>query len=786
MSGTPFQRCRDALKQLLDIQSPIQVVLFSSSARTVTLSSSAGVDAIVQSSGGTSFAHAITELVKVVERTAGFSDVVMFTDGQAQDAAQRSSVLNERCRFHVIGLGSFSDTRELLELRKFGYEPGTYGFASSPSELASKITEAASFAGTIAAAEYRGRRIFLRNWNAATMIVDSLESAEEKALEVVESTLDDELDVLRSELSSVAEHPEVSRLKALRGAFDAVVIAKTSADLSRTEYGQIIEFATILNDIAFVLHQAGGRGLSSQQLAVINDRASQVVTRRFAKLADKRGEAGAVRLERQDERLLSLAKEMSSMDLTKQPDLECVYTRMSVAELLSAGDCLCVGVRGAGKDAVIANPYMFKVAEVTPTLMSFSGFAESAYFTLKQNREKIREYAKTSLDAQTQADELARGIGGEEISGVVPLYLTPEHWRVGCVLLDRASAMLIAKDPTLGTWQHQIAALLLSYECAKGHSGERYGMITHELQAGLRALFAFKPSEFVTPEEFLSEPEKRLPTKMIDLRRQGPVMWDALGLPWGGADLCLALWEEEIRRDSKYLPSVTLESLVPFASFLDPIETADLDAVPSFAGLDGLSVSLPAGFDPKVKLVGAEMSEDLRWRALATALFVGRHGSTPTLQWPTVRRDFTGETGQGYARELVLAEIETRRQALVTEWQRNLAKREMMKKRRALETKPVEAQTVEDWSRIVYTGRGEVEVVLCEWCKTPEQLRLAVLGERLDSDKTGRARAPVKVCNRIMKRLYKTRPWVTRALLKELWPDKSDHIDRIPVSDLPL
>jgi hypothetical protein len=113
---------------------------------------------------------------------------------------------------------------------------------------------------------------------------------------------------------------------------------------------------------------------------------------------------------------------------------------LRVAELLAEGDCLWVSVPGGGKDVVIANPGLFRVEEVTAILVSFCSFAEAAYYSLKQNRVVIREFAETKV-----ANELAKGVAAEMITGVVPLFVSERHWRIASLYLDRATVMLSCK-----------------------------------------------------------------------------------------------------------------------------------------------------------------------------------------------------------------------------------------------------------------------------------------------------------------------------------------------------
>jgi hypothetical protein len=51
-----------------------------------------------------------------------------------------------------------------------------------------------------------------------------------------------------------------------------------------------------------------------------------------------------------------LKAECESADLSDEPHLEYALSQIAVAELFAEGDWFCVGIRGSGKDVVIAPP----------------------------------------------------------------------------------------------------------------------------------------------------------------------------------------------------------------------------------------------------------------------------------------------------------------------------------------------------------------------------------------------------------------------------------------------
>jgi hypothetical protein len=771
MCGAPFQSCREGLTRLLEIQSPLTVILFSTRARSLVLHNAGDVSKITQASEGTDFGPPIAELERVLPTLEGLVEVIMFTDGQGSLArVNPSTAMNERCRFHVIGLGSFSDTAALLAIRRLGYESGTFGFAQRPDDLAAKIAAAAEFSGTGTVVRYRGKLLRLHADSPAYVVVDSLDASANETLPPEPSTFEDEMRVVRLGLQSLAEHPTDEGVAALREEFNGVVEQKTSADLTRSEYQAVLEIATALNDIAFVLRQHRGSHLSNEALALINERASQVVTRRFAKLADKRAAAGETRLAAQDVKIAALKVEFATADLSGEPPLQCALSRQSVAELLVEGDCLCISVRGFGKDVVIGNPWLFRIEEVTPTFMSFSSFAEAAYYTLKRNRSAIREFS-------LGADGLTKGVAGETVSGVIPLFISERHWRLGSLYLDRAAAMLICKDPLIGTFQHRLAAVFLALQWLTRQpdaESEFSRGLRAELTRTLAAVWAARPADCTTPESFLASVEKRLPPAVPDLGAT-QALWRTLGLPLEPAvEFAVAFAEERWRRDSSHMPPIRIDTCGDFASLLIANETQD-DQLPTFP--DGEFQPCLPQIDFQI---GVDIDEPLAWRLIAIVLQLRASSGVGTTEWPTVRREFTTESAIAYIHQLGSAYVEQQRKDIKARWASSVHQRRRDRQRVYILTHADDELKQEDFDDTSYLGRGErgshrseVAEVMLEWVRTPRQLELAAAMQTLD--KGWKRYCPAK---RIIRQIVVTHDWVTDELLCRIWPSRADYVQR--------
>ena len=84
--------------------------------------------------------------------------------------------------------------------------------------------------------------------------------------------------------------------------------------------------------------------------------------------------------------------------------------------------CLCLDV--GRSPAAIADPTKLVIKEIIPTFMTSDSFLDSAIFNLGKTEEAHGGF-KVSNEGK-----LAMGVGRENITGVLPLFLFQEHWEI--------------------------------------------------------------------------------------------------------------------------------------------------------------------------------------------------------------------------------------------------------------------------------------------------------------------------------------------------------------------
>ena len=103
----------------------------------------------------------------------------------------------------------------------------------------------------------------------------------------------------------------------------------------------------------------------------------------------------------------------------------CPLSMCSVIELMQNKDVMCLGISIARSEATIADPTKLVIRDVYPVYMSLDAFMESSIYNMRLSEGQ----AAGGFDLKDEA-KLAVGAGRENISGLMPLYLFPEHWEL--------------------------------------------------------------------------------------------------------------------------------------------------------------------------------------------------------------------------------------------------------------------------------------------------------------------------------------------------------------------
>lgn len=103
---------------------------------------------------------------------------------------------------------------------------------------------------------------------------------------------------------------------------------------------------------------------------------------------------------------------------------DCPLTCLNAIEAMQEGDCLGICLDVARSEAAIADPNQLIVKDVVPTFMSCSAYLDSAAYNLGRTTN-----AHGTFDKNVQGS-LATGVGRENVTGILPLFLFDEHWEI--------------------------------------------------------------------------------------------------------------------------------------------------------------------------------------------------------------------------------------------------------------------------------------------------------------------------------------------------------------------
>src|SRR3569833_675798 len=102
----------------------------------------------------------------------------------------------------------------------------------------------------------------------------------------------------------------------------------------------------------------------------------------------------------------------------------CPLSCFDTIEALDAGDCMCLCLDVGRSEAAIADPTKLVIKDIIPTFMTSESFLDSAVFSLGRN-----DTAHGGFKVGNEG-KLAMGLGKENITEALPLYLFKEHWEI--------------------------------------------------------------------------------------------------------------------------------------------------------------------------------------------------------------------------------------------------------------------------------------------------------------------------------------------------------------------
>lgn len=542
MAGSRIRDCVGAVRHILSKIGRARLITYESNAQDHGFIS----DITQVSTGGlTSFRAAYDKIIEVMNKSNGPFQVIFLTDGEDtvsgrihgqvdKDRAQlKKQLMGKTCVIHTIGIEADSDTQHMLDLSRCGSSEGTYGYFSK--NINSYIDEAerlVKILGCMVEIKFRGTKYFLGSDPVVSFITDTETECG------VPDTID-EIEYLAFNANDLIRQGTNAQLKDVQALRDhAQQIFEAAGRQPRVARKMLRERLTPIHELINEFYQmANTRNVTHEKLALLNVAARNARSNRFTKKVVDRTEQNLAIIQREDSDLLALTSDIAKLNLDDQPEaLSCTLSCMSIPDLLRDGDCIGIGVRATVREACIVDPTLLQVDGISTSQFGCAAFLEAAEYASRNTNVQYGASTNVVMDSSRTA-----------VSGVLPLYLNPTHWRVAKLYLRRMAGHLCCKDPILGTNRVTFYTYLHVYRYCRLQKGEFYTRMTGLVRETLEKVYEMMPSMIPAPNTFCGVIAQRMPDVVpsITLLEEAYL---ALSLPCDRPFLREYMVEEKLRR----------------------------------------------------------------------------------------------------------------------------------------------------------------------------------------------------------------------------------------------
>lgn len=493
MAGAAFDRCKQGVMnlytQIKDISSvgQIRLVVYNTDVATANydMRSDPNINSL-SAMGATDFVKVFGHLGNLIGSLGSDVVVIFFTDGcdtmngrdcynatgwsnsarnthtTNREAVRAASDTLKACtlsmsktvEYHTIGVNSEHDSFVLDNITKMGQVEGTYQQASTceitdalmkMQEHISQSYTAVTLNGVkvaltcVADGEFTG--YLVGDFTGETLVVNVdgndfpvVPSEDFTEAERCENALNVIADRLRGFVSSLKDcfdlSSKVPELQVIETDLNVLAAPGVGSiwKLDRLVRKRLMpECEPLYKLIADVFHTVrNSRTVSHQQFAALNTQTYAVAKRGLQKKLDKRSEANQRMLETLED---DITKVKATIDFTKLPNVEvdsCAISCQSWSEALEEGDCLCLGLSVKRSDAAVADASQLQITGVYPTMVTANTFLESMEYAFAHSGSAVNVHGGFGR----KEGKVVTGSVREDISGILPLYLCADNWKV--------------------------------------------------------------------------------------------------------------------------------------------------------------------------------------------------------------------------------------------------------------------------------------------------------------------------------------------------------------------
>lgn len=503
MHSNGYSCCVEALNYLLAGRKSTRLITYNNSSRR-----HGAVDVVpnISPNGSTSFLSAYRAIEDEIKTCQDPVSVIFFTDGQ--DTISRDTIKDLRwfssriqprkVVIHTIGIESSSDTQHMITLSHAGSIEGTYGyFQRTGKSHMDEITRLMSLVGSVASVNFRGKSYLIGEDPITIYIKDADTQCDD-------ASLTEKIDYVAQLLHEIVRNissATLTRISVIQERLQVLFIE--SGKLPRQERKkirtQMQPMYVILAELVAIAERRVH--VNHERLALLNVAARDARSGRFAKKTAVRADQNAAIIDREDAKIEELAAKFSQLS----PSIPCftdtcMLSCLSAEELLADGDCIGIGVEAVVREACIVDPTLINVTRISTSMFGCASFLEAAECQTRNSAVTYGTTTNTVIDSSR-----------EPVSGVLPLFISPEHWEMARLYTRRMAGHLCCKDPLLGSARITFYTYLMVYLHANRMTGEFSARISSLLRETLTTIYRCSPNIIPSPEQFMGELSNRMP-----------------------------------------------------------------------------------------------------------------------------------------------------------------------------------------------------------------------------------------------------------------------------------
>eukprot|EP00761_Pharyngomonas_kirbyi_P002426 gb/GECH01002430.1/.p1 GENE.gb/GECH01002430.1/~~gb/GECH01002430.1/.p1 ORF type:complete len:1206 (+),score=300.84 gb/GECH01002430.1/:1-3618(+) len=254
-------------------------------------------------------------------------------------------------------------------------------------------------------------------------------------------------------------------------------IMKLPKHQRRALHEMIPQIKELIHSFYEILAKSRANNLTNHNLASLNNEAYKKLSKRStSKKLLKRMDKNAEWFDRNETEINNYVQHLdfknlrekyqNLLDQDKDVNIgRCILSFSDWLEAIEDGDCLGIAIDLSRSSGAVMDPNQLKIRAVHHSIISVETFFDALRFTLPSNPEASGGFNRTAHG------EIIVGQAREPITGVLPLYICEDHWRVAQKRLKPLFGwMTTLEDLGYSVWQKQTIPFLVLCKAAESRN----------------------------------------------------------------------------------------------------------------------------------------------------------------------------------------------------------------------------------------------------------------------------------------------------------------------------